>query len=221
MGGQVTSTRYHYQHSSGEDMMGKCSRGFIAAGAACALLLSASPSFAGGPTLDACQKGLELATNNFRKSLQTALVLCVDTVRKQQVKEATKAGTGPTAVAAKLCEVKLAGVYDVNNLKPGVSSADKMKAAIDKLFGIPSGTPKCNAAMLAAMGHGVTGAGAPPLAGNAEEFTEDALLVSTEQSVIDDEVAQTGDALNLIAAAVSAPESKPGKMDNTDCSNMA
>ena len=99
----------------------RISKWCTAAGVA-ALLLNGGVARAATPWLDLCEAGIESATNKYNAAVSKALNLCADAVRKQQVKEAAKAGTGPLATAAKLCEIKLAGVYDLANAKPGKST---------------------------------------------------------------------------------------------------
>jgi len=200
-------------------IIGKASATAAMAGA---LLLNAGASYAAGPALDQCQKGIEAAAKVYHDAIRTALTGCADAVRTQQVKEAAKAGTGPLAVAAKTCEAKLKPVYDLANVTPGKSAADKFKAALAKLVGIPSGTPKCDVKTLIKLGHLISGTGgsAPPNTGtDATVFVADSLLTSLENSAISEVVAEYGDAMGLIAAAVGAPESKAGANDATCCTN--
>jgi hypothetical protein len=193
------------------------------------LLLNGGVAYAALPDIQLCQAKIESETNKFNAALAKAISLCADAIRKEQVKDAASAAKVPPvfintiANAAKLCEIKFKAVYDVANATPGKSSVDKFKAAIDKLFAPPSGTPKCDPTFMTKYNHLVSPASAPGAA--TQSFMEDSLLSSAEAAAINQETAQIGDALGLILTAQGAPDSKSPCTSSancaTDCTNTA
>jgi hypothetical protein len=86
-----------------------------------------------------CQKGIEVAVSGLQKAINTGLVGCQDAIRTEVAKGVLlgitdcNTGGGCPANAAKICEAKLAPVYDAAGAKPGKSAVAKFRAAIAKL----------------------------------------------------------------------------------------
>lgn len=95
-----------------------------------AVSLAAGPSAA---AVDKCQKELMVKADVFRTQVKKAFQLCLDTIRREDTKNAKKAGTGFLVTAAHVCQTQLGKIFD-NVSKPGKSQRDKFYAAVDKAF---------------------------------------------------------------------------------------
>lgn len=65
-------------------------------------------------SLNLCQKEIELRAQLFNSKLTTALTNCKNAIRTEQVKNATKPGTGFLGTAANTCEIQLRKIYGAN-----------------------------------------------------------------------------------------------------------
>jgi hypothetical protein len=207
------------------------SRWLIAAAVAGAIMLNAAGAFAGVTYLDKCQAKIMALTNALGTKYTAAIMACANAIRAEKAKDLKAPGSGVLAKAAKACEGKLLGMYDVANSK-GKSEITKYRVAIEKLrtSKISSSTCEdctCTDAALSGLSFLLLSGGgaAPPAVGDKMRFTEDYLVVQTEAGAIQNAMAQVPDLINLIGLAKEAPNSNqvkcdddPTKCDATDCS---
>jgi hypothetical protein len=175
------------------------------AATAVALLVNGSVAHAALPDLRLCQLTVELETNKFEQAVALSLRLCADKIRGAQILNTPAA----MQAAVNLCEAKFKLIWDVQGLTAG-DKVTKFKAKMDALFNGPPGPPfKCDPTFLLKLGHFQSPSQAPgsPSAGS---WMATSLLNSASAAALNQEIAQVGDAMSLIAAAQT--------FSNVDCS---
>lgn len=166
-------------------------------------------------SIDKCQAEFEKRTSLFRTKVARALQKCADAIRKEQVKNSTKPGSGFLVLAASRCQKELNRILDLPGVLSGKSERDKFFTAIAKAF---SGTnPKCSADDLRELGFLPSGSLAPGT--DPWDFAKVWLAASLFHSAVEGQLAVQGDFLANLQQAVLAPSKPPGTTVSTAATN--
>jgi hypothetical protein len=191
------------------------SRWLAVTGAVVIATLAAGPSQA---AVDRCQKELMVKADIFRTQVKKAFQLCLDTIRREDAKNAKKPGTGFLVTAAHVCQTQLARVFD-NVSKPGKSQRDRFYAAVDKAF-TAGATPRCDAGDLTTLGHLRSGPANEAPGAATQDFVKRWLAVQAVRGAYTDTVGQARDAINNLNRAIAAPSRAAGNkvpLAGTNC----
>ncbi len=166
--------------------------------------------------IDKCQLEIEKRTALFQSKVASALKKCADAIRREQVKNLTKPGTGFLVLAAHRCQKDLNRIFDLPQVLGGKSERDKFFVALQNAFtGTP--TPKCTASDLRQLGFLPGGSLAPGV--HDWDFAKVWLVATAFERALRGQLAMQGDFLTALGEALSAPSKPPGTSVSTAATN--
>lgn len=179
----------------------------------CAITL---PRNASG-SIDKCQAELGKRAALFHNKVALALQKCADAIRKEQVKNIAKPGSGFLVLAAARCQKELNRILDLPGVLGGKSERDKFFTAVANAF---SGTtPKCTLDDLRQLGFLPSGSLAPGT--DPWDFATVWLAASQFHRALQGQLAVQGEFLANLQQAILAPSKPPGTSVATVATNCS
>lgn len=168
--------------------------------------------------IDKCQLEIEKRTTLFQTKVAQVLKNCADAIRREQVKNQNKPGSGWLVLAAHRCQKDLNRILDLPQILGGKSERDKFFAALQAAFS-GSPVPKCSADDLRQLGFLPAGSLAPGT--NAEDFAKVWLAAIAFERALQGQLSMQADFLAMLRDAILAPSKPPGTSVTTAATNCS